>query len=513
MSSSFALDTLYTLGHHNELSPIYLNYICVLNGHYPVPIEDSFNYCELGCGQGITTNGLAELFPQGQFIGIDINTAHIDAAVEMAEEIGTVNIEFKALDFNDLPAADLPKYDFIVLHRVYSWIDRATKESIRKFISAHLNEDGVVYVSYDALPGWAAISPLRDMMLTHTAGMMTDDLVKAQSGLDYLDFMSNNNAAYFVDNPPAKNFLEEIKTKDIGYVAHELLVDFSKPSYFHQVATEMQSAELNFSGSAILHLNFIDLAVPPEFREILAKVTKRGEFESRGDFIRNQCFRRDVFKKSNQTMDESEQLEALSQTVFGMTCAVSEFKIVASFGDVELNYVGDVFSSIIDVLSNSAKTAVSLIEMAPLKAYPLELIIDALKFLTAGGQVVPMKADAEGRPELDLKAERYAFTADFNIQLLKRRLLKQDEMVLIAPPAGIGIEMSMADALFALCMVEASRDEVADWVFQRLVEAKREGVFMGGTEKEAIALAVEKFREIRLPKFLELGILEPAKNA
>ena len=85
-------------------------------------------------------------------------------------------------------------------------------------------------------------------------------------------------------------------------------------------------------------------------------------------------------------------------------------------------------------------------------------------------------------------------------------------MVLLAPRAGVGIEMSMADALFALCMVEATRDEVAPWVFQRLVEAKQEIIFAGGTEQEAIAEAVEKFRETRLPKFLELGILEPAQD-
>ena len=62
------------------------------------------------------------------------------------------------------------------------------------------------------------------------------------------------------------------------------------------------------------------------------------------------------------------------------------------------------------------------------------------------------------------------------------------------------------------CLAEAPRDEVADWVFQRLIEADQKIAFEGGTEREAIALAVEKFREIRLPKFLELGILEPAKD-
>ena len=73
MSSGFDIDTPYTWGYYNELSPIYLNFVCALNGHHPIPLDDGFSYCELGCGYGVTTNGLAELFPQGDFIGIDYN--------------------------------------------------------------------------------------------------------------------------------------------------------------------------------------------------------------------------------------------------------------------------------------------------------------------------------------------------------------------------------------------------------------------------------------------------------
>jgi SAM-dependent methyltransferase len=510
MTSSFSTNTVYTWGYYKELNPLYLNYVCALNGHQPVLIEDGFNYCELGCGYGVTTNGLAELFPQGEFFGIDYNKDHIDAATQMAEDIGLSNIRFQALDFNIIESAGLPQFDFIILHGVFSWVDPSTRESIVKFIATNLKEDGVVYLSYSAMPGWSAMASLRDIVLTHTADMTTDDIVKAQAGLDYLDFMASNNAAFFRDNPPAKEFLTEIQSKHINYVAHELLVDFSKPSYFHDVATEMNSVNLCFSGSAILHLNFIDLAAPPEFRNILEKVKTRDEFESRGDFIRNQRFRKDVFKKSQKTMSAEEQLQVLSHIVFDMTCTVDDFRTTVAFGDVELNYTGDIFSNLIQNLADKPNSAANLITMDEFRACPVELIVDALKFLSAGEQVIPLQARTEKQGELDLEANRYTLTSNFNIQLLKRRLLKQDAIVLIAPKAGIGIEMSMADALFTLCLVEAKRDQVNDWVIQRLTEAKQEIAFSIDTEKNAVALAVQKFRKTRLPKFLELGILEPA---
>jgi len=170
-----------------------------------------------------------------------------------------------------------------------------------------------------------------------------------------------------------------------------------------------------------------------------------------------------------------------------------------------------VFTGLIEVLSTTPKCAAELVQMDQFKAYGLDLVIDALKFLSAGGQVVPMRENANGRTDLDIDADRYSIPASFNVQLLKRRLLQQDALGLIAPKAGVGISVSMADALFALCLVEANKDEVPNWVFQRLLEARQELQFEGGTETEAIAAAVEKFRATRLPKFLELGILEPAE--
>ncbi len=510
MSQIQSKDTPYTWGYYGELSPIFLNYICALNGHHPVQIENGFSYCDLGCGFGVTSNGLAQLFPQGQFTGIDFNEDHIATANELAKDCGSTNIEFKALDVNQISDIELPQYDFIVLHGVLSWVDPGTRDNIRKFVADHIKEDGIVYVSYDCMPGWAALAPLRDVVLTHTAGMTTDYLMKSQAGLDYLDFMAKNNAAFFADNPPAREFLEEIKTKDLEYVAHELLIEFTKAYYFNQVAAEYRSAGLSYSGSAELSLNFIDLAVPAEFREILLQAKSRLEFESRGDFIRNQRFRKDVFKNSRRTMSEDEQRETLSSIVFGTTCMAPEFQTSVSFGEVELNYAGDVFTGLIEILTATPKSAAQLVEMDQFKAYGLDLIIDALKFLSAGEQVVPMRADANGRTALDIEAERYAIPASFNVQLLKRRLLQQDALGLIATNAGIGMSVSMADALFALCLVEANKEEVPNWVFQRLLEAGQKMQFEGGTESKAIAEAVEKFRQTRLPKFLELGILEPA---
>ena len=239
MKTSITIDEVNQWQYSNELNPLYLNYICTLNGHYPVQIESSFNYCELGCGVGVTLNGLAELFPKGKFFGIDNNIDYIDAAVALAKGIDGSNIDFKLVDFTGLSNAVLPDFDFIILHDIYSWIDKGARQHIQDFIANHLKEDGILYLNYEALPGGSAIAPLRNIVSFHTSGMTSDNVIKAQSGLDYLDFMASNEAGYFAENTTAKQFFNDFKIKDINYVAHRLLNNSFKPYFFHQIMQEM----------------------------------------------------------------------------------------------------------------------------------------------------------------------------------------------------------------------------------------------------------------------------------
>jgi hypothetical protein len=496
----------------NKFNPVYLNYICTLNGHYPIQIENGFNYCELGCRVGVTLNGLAELFPKGHFLGIDNNIDYINRSVTLAEEIGCSNINFKCLNFNELSQPKLSDFDFIILNDVYSWVDKVERQHIQTFILNHLKEDGILYLNYEALPGGSAIEPLRDMIFFHTKGIETDNSIKVQSAIDYLDFMQTNNADCFSDNLTTSKFFNDIKSRDINYAAHRLFNNNFQPYYFYQIMQEMEAIGLSFSGSAICYLNFIDLAVPSDFQPFLKNVTSREQFETHGDFIRNQGFRKDLFINSNKTLDEQEQLEVLSEIIFGTTCSENDFELMVVFGGVELSYDSDIFRRLIRILSDTPLSPVSLLACEHLKGFSLEVIIDALKFLTSGGQVLPVRKMTEGQVKLNLVADRYSIPTNSNIQFLKNRLFKQEKITLISPKASIGLEVTMADAVFALCMAEARRVEVVDWVIQRLMEANQEIITDGHSERDTIAAGFEEFQIKCLPTLLRLGILEPVDN-
>jgi hypothetical protein len=214
-----------------------------------------------------------------------------------------------------------------------------------------------------------------------------------------------------------------------------------------------------------------------------------------------------------ESLDEEGQLAALSRIPFGTSHAADIFSRQARFGDMEINYKGPVFDALIESLAGGAKSVAALKDEAGFGDYPPELLLDGIKFLSAGGQLLPFAHPTGAVPRQALAAQRFQLPTPFNLAMLKRRLFKGDSLALASPMAGIALEVGMGDALYALCSVEATADQVADWAFQRSIEAGQEIVSEDGDETSALAAALDEFRQTRLAKFIELGILEPAEES
>ena len=102
MTENYLKDAPYIWGCYSELSPLFLNYICALNGYRPRNLGEGFAYCELGSGNGVTVTALAELFPQGSFHAVDFNDIHINNGTALRDGANLENLSFYEKDFNDL---------------------------------------------------------------------------------------------------------------------------------------------------------------------------------------------------------------------------------------------------------------------------------------------------------------------------------------------------------------------------------------------------------------------------
>src|SRR5215471_18473806 len=160
----YATDIPYLRDFKPPLAPAWLDHVALVAGVEPPARNSGFAWCDLGCGQGVTANILAATHPGGMFHAIDAMPRHIENARRLAAEAAISNVSFHAVDFTVAADLDLPPFDYIVAHGVYSWVDATSQRALRKFFDRRLKPGGLVYVSYNAMPGWTRDLPFQRVL-------------------------------------------------------------------------------------------------------------------------------------------------------------------------------------------------------------------------------------------------------------------------------------------------------------------------------------------------------------
>ncbi len=311
-SKGYVADITYSHGYYHELAPSFLRFALLLNGlgnGGGDPAGGAYTYCELGYGQGVSANLHAAANPRGRFWGTDFNPEHALFARNLAQQAG-VQAEWMASSFEELLEADLPSFDFITLHGVWSWIDSSARHAIVEFMRRRLKVGGVVYISYNIMPGWSAEKPLRDLMWLHTelAGAQGDSTPgRIRGALAFAQRLRAGGAAFFEQDKRAGAMLDDMARDDIHVVAHEYFNRSWHLTYFADLARSLEAAGLGFACS--IHKSDLaglvaqrrracrldDLDLSPALRE------------TTHDFILNRRFRRDVFVRGADRLGAAER--------------------------------------------------------------------------------------------------------------------------------------------------------------------------------------------------------------
>ena len=170
-TSGYVAEIDSTHGYYRELAPGLIDFALLLAGYEPPNRNQSVRYLELGYGQGLSANIHAAACP-GEFWGTDFNPAHA-ANARALTQVAQSNAHFADDSFEELAGRDdLPSFDYIGLHGVWSWVSDENRRRIVEIMRRRLRVGGALYMSYNTLPGWAMAMPLRLLMTLHaeTAG-------------------------------------------------------------------------------------------------------------------------------------------------------------------------------------------------------------------------------------------------------------------------------------------------------------------------------------------------------
>ena len=148
------------------LSPERLALASLLHGGPRVKLE-GYRYLELGCGNGANLVPLAFYRPHAHFVGLDASPAASGAVRRKAETLGLGNLTTLEADLAEPDGLD-GTFDFIVAHGVFSWVAEATRLQLLQLCQRHLAPHGLLYLSYNARPGWDVRGIVRAFLVEHT---------------------------------------------------------------------------------------------------------------------------------------------------------------------------------------------------------------------------------------------------------------------------------------------------------------------------------------------------------
>ncbi len=460
----YVTDIGYTYGYYRELTPALLQTAALGRGMRGPEPGAPLNYCELGCGQGFSASLIAAANPHVEYYATDFNPAHIAWASGLAKDAECTNIHLYDDSFAEfLVRDDLPKFDIISLHGIYSWIAAEHRHTIVEFIRRKLKPGGLVYISYNTLPGWSAAAPMRHLMYLHGKAQGGSTIARLDPALAFIEKLIGTDAKFFAANAALKTRFEQISKQNRNYLAHEYMNDAWTLLYHSDVAAELAAAKLNFLGSAHL-LDFIDAInfTPPQ-KALFDEVTDPVLRETVRDYLTNQQFRRDVFVKGATSLPASVLREAWLESRFALSTAREDvpMKVRGALGDADLH--ADVYGPVLDGLANGPVTLRQLLVSPPVAALGWNRLIEALTILVGGGHVqpcLPAKSDAK----------RSKSARAFNQAVMRRARDNADLGYLASPVTGGGIAVPRFSQLFLLALSEGRKtaEDCAAYAWQVL---------------------------------------------
>lgn len=205
---------------------------------------------ELGCGHGANLVPMAAQHPTARFVGVDLSARAIDQARRMAAELGLANIAFEHRDIMAV-SPDLGRFDYIIVHGVYSWVPEAVRERILAIFGGMLTPRGVAYLSYNALPGGRLRDLARDVML---------------------------HATREIADPAARVAAARLALKSAA--------EASDPDSFHGAALRMRLTQIDgIPDNVLIHDDLNPLARSFALHEVIADARKHGlQFLSEASF-------------------------------------------------------------------------------------------------------------------------------------------------------------------------------------------------------------------------------------
>lgn len=322
-SDGYATELEYVDDFNSALNPLWIDFSLNLAGiatrknSLDSTNLQQFRYLELGFGMGNSFT-LHASCSKGEFIGNDLMPAHCQHArrfLAASKSCAKVYEEsFKQIK-EHLVEENL-KFDYIVLHGVWSWISKENQQIILEIISHHLISGGVLYISYNCFPGWEGKYSLRHLLKAYESRANGNQENRIQQTIHWAQNLFDSNPLYIMQNPRTQEINQELRTREINYLCHEFFNQDWHCLFFTQMANTLQNLQCKFACSAKLMWHFDPLTFSVQEKYLLEETKDSLLQEQLKDFFLNESFRMDLFVRNGEKLTKQERENRLLRTSF-----------------------------------------------------------------------------------------------------------------------------------------------------------------------------------------------------
>ena len=507
-SAGYVADIAYTYGSYAELNPRRIRLAFLMAGLLPPEIGVA---CELGFGQGMSVN-IHAAASTTTWYGTDFNPAQASFARELAAASGADAHLYDQSFEQFCSRTDLPDFDYIALHGIFSWISDENRAIVVDFIRRKLKVGGVLYISYNTQPGWAAMAPLRDLMAEHANVMAapgTGSTARVEQSLTFVERLLATEPRYLRANPMVKARFDKSRGQDPAYLAHEFFNRDWLPVTFSQMARWLEPAKVDFACSAhyLEHLDFINLSA--EQRKLVAEIGDPVFAQTARDVIVNQAFRRDYWVRGARKLDPIALDEhTLQCRVMLLTNREAvPLKATGALGEVTLNE--EVYAPLLDRMAGH-----EALSIGDLMAYGNTIKLSRSKVLQAifvlvGVGVVGMLQDQDTIDRVAPRAQK------LNLHLCALARASSQVQHLAVPATGGQLKVERFHQLFILARSMGGRGP-QDWATYAMSVLNRMGqrlttdgkpIESDADQMQDLLTRATVFRDKILPILVKLGVV------
>lgn len=257
--------------------PDHLATMAILHGLTPAPVERC-RVLEVACGEGANLIPMACAIPGSEFVGFDLAHQPVERAQERIRDLGLRNIRIFQGDLLEM-GADLGRFDYIIAHGLYSWVPERVSDRLISFCSELLADHGIVFISYNALPGSYLRLVHRDMLMFR-ARHFEDPEQGVAAGIDFLRFIAQTRK----EGDPYRSYLEDqlqrMESHSRATTYHDELSPEYHPAYFSDFVNHARRHGLEYMCDSE-----IPPAPDPSYRQDIQQTVEEA---SGGDFIKKE---------------------------------------------------------------------------------------------------------------------------------------------------------------------------------------------------------------------------------